>query len=160
MNGELDDMDKKMSQIDMGMFKTNQEMDRMSQEMNGDLDDMDKEMSQIDMRIFEMNQELDRMSQEMNGDLDDIDKEMSQIDIGIFKTNEEINGDLDDLDWYMSQIDTDQEMNTDSDIPLELLEEYQAAINETLPKKSLNRYTQAYDVFIKWQASKGMYSAF
>ncbi|KAJ6646511.1 hypothetical protein Bhyg_01723 [Pseudolycoriella hygida] len=92
--------------------------------------------------------------------LDEMDTLMSQI------VTEEMT-DLDEMDIAMSQIDTTiidadgvattsldlQQVDDNSGMPISILEGYQEAPNKILPKKSADRYLQAYKAFLNWQQS-------
>ncbi|KAJ6648049.1 hypothetical protein Bhyg_03274 [Pseudolycoriella hygida] len=92
------------------------------------LDEMDTLMSQI-------------VTQEMT-DLDEMDIAMSQIDTTII-----------DADGVATTSRDLQQVDDNSGMPISILEGYQEALNKILPKKSADRYLQAYKAFLNWQQS-------
>lgn len=155
----------------------------MAQQFSGSgVDDMDVIMSQIDARIFEnnsanvgpMQKDKDFVKNLMGEALDTIDEAMSQIDTEtLFNQMVEVDAHgeqniptalmekyedaINEIDEEMvEQMEQEPDVDVDpSDIPQELLAEYDKAVDGILPVKSTDRYLQAYHVFRKWQASHG-----
>lgn len=112
---------------------------------------------------------------EMRGEMNDMDVAMSQIptegDVARGEFADEIlNEGIDEIDVIMSQMATEGDrvyhvdseeqqavnndngsMDSEPEIPPHLLAQYEKAVGEILPKKSAQRYLNAYDVFTKWQ---------
>ncbi len=126
----------------------------MVEEMFVDKNGMDLVMSQI-------------VTEDPLGEFDDVDEIISQIDTDAIQQqvavveNVKDFGVLDEMDGEIVDEKTiqkmEEEVNNDlvSDISAELMDQYQRAMDDILPNKSGNRYIQAYEVFKKWQASRG-----
>lgn len=169
---EFDEFDVLMSQLETNVFVVGENAEFPEE----DSDEMDEIMSQIDTEsLYE--QQLDtnvfvvgENTEFKEERLDEMDEIMSQIDTeSLNEPEEKVDTDeagvpqelLDRFEQAMNGIEDDlilqMEEEADPDIELdlspELLREYEKAMNAILPKKSSDRYLQAYDVFRKWQTS-------
>lgn len=146
MNDDADEIDGAMSQIEY-LYETKYGMDDQ-------FDEMDDVMSQIEMN----DADVDAMIEICDTDIDQMDGGYKLVDHRDGReANFEIVGepDLEADDNVEVEADGDVEFEAAiNDIPAELLQEYQEALDQILPKKSASRYLQAYAVFRKWQQSR------
>lgn len=152
---EFDEIDAIMSQLDTNVIVV---------EENGENDEMDEIMSQIDMKsLYEPEQKLDNAE-----GTDEMDEIMSQIDMeSLYEPEGQIDTDeagvpQELLDRYEDAIygigddailQMENEEDVEPELSPELIQEYEKAMNAILPKKSMDRYLQAYEVFKIWQKS-------
>ncbi|KAG4067645.1 hypothetical protein HA402_005417 [Bradysia odoriphaga] len=109
-------------------------------------DEIDVAMLQLDTNVFVVAGENNFHAE------NEIDYIMSQIDLDpLYESEKIVDGD-DDAD-LICQMEEEEDPEVVSDLPLELLQEYEKAMNSILPKRSTDRYMQAYDVFRNWQKS-------
>lgn len=148
---ELDDMDVIMSQLDTNVF--------VIQETAAD--DMDEIMSQIDIEsIYKPERKCDGFH-----NADEMDEILSQFDMDplydpaadiavpqelLARYEDAMNEIEEDL---ILQMEGEEDIEVDLKLSPELLQEYEKAMNAILPKKSTDRYLQAYEVFRNWQKS-------
>lgn len=146
-----------MSQLDINVFVVNDA---------DDVDEVDEIMSQIDMEsLYEPKQKVDT-----DEGADEMDEIMAQIDMeSLYEPEENVDVDEDGvpqelLDGYehamqgieddlIIQMEGEEDVEVEPEIPSELIQEYEKAMNAILPKKSSDRYMQAYEVFRKWLKS-------
>lgn len=159
MHLTYDEIDIMMSQMDVEEFFNGKDTLTQRIEKNFDrLDEMDEEMSQMDMTAFDssdhqVNNNSDNAMEQRDSEVicsDEIDKASTVYGSNDETGDREVDGDGEAGDAG-DQSDAEE---TESDIPFEILQQYEEAVNHILPKKSSNRYLQAYEVFRQWQTSK------
>lgn len=137
----------------------------MAQQFN-DSDDIDTIISQIDTTsayYLGPNNQFDDMDEVVSQvDLDDISEVMSPIDLDEMFPEVEVNAKQKNGESHCDNSIKDNNNlireNYVPDIPVEMMAQYQAALDKILPKISATRYVQAYDVFLKWQEANNITS--
>lgn len=176
MERNLDDLDIIISQIDTTSSYY------LGQSSNNEPDDMDEVMSQIDIHELVKQADTNRADQWSDSDDGSHENYNSMYQHSNDESVDYLVEELDDMDDAMSPIVTEDQTtenetnnvshennsidNTDNatgendgpGIPLEMMGQYQAAVDKILPNKSADRYMQAYNVFRQWQASNGIVS--
>lgn len=138
-SNEFDEMDVVMSQLDTNVF--------VVQENDGD--EMDEIMSQIDLEsLCDPERKVDDV--EFVYEMDEPDETVDVPQELLERYEEAMDGIQDEL---IIQMEHEEDVEEELELSPDLLQEFEKAMNAILPKKSADRYLQAYEVVRNWQKS-------